>query len=114
MILRRLPFTDFVNAIVGKLHFETVVDGPKIFIEVCVLKYQICAFQYISKSLFFLISACEEMKVLQNEFVTDRSKAIKRFKSILDVGRKLMRSPIYKAVTFIMLWKLISKFQKIG
>lgn len=49
------------------------------------------------------------MKVLQNEFVTDRSKAIKRFKSILDVGRKLMRSPIYKAVTFIMLWKLISK-----
>lgn len=53
MILRRLPFTDFVNAIVGKLHFETVVDGPKIFIEVCVLKYQICAFQYISKSLFF-------------------------------------------------------------
>lgn len=52
------------------------------------------------------------MEVLQNEFATGGIGAIKRFKSICKIGRKFIKSPIYKEATFIMLWKLISKIPK--
>lgn len=38
--------------------------------------------------------------------------AIKSTQAILTIARKFIRSPIYKTVTFIMLWKLVAKVSR--
>lgn len=101
-----------------KLFFELYVSNVLANIICKSLNYELKRFlnpflTFHSKTSFFSINrSCDELNRLQIEFVDQPEGALQHFYELLKFYEKFLQSSTYKTITFVLLWKLISKLPK--
>lgn len=58
--------------------------------------------------VYYFCRGLEELDSLEREFQYDAKGAMKHANGILEVYKECLKYPLYKAITFVLLWKLFS------
>lgn len=118
MVLKKLPrFSDIVLAISVSKDFHLLYDMPKIYLDLYVDSEFYCDtliwkidFELLTfyKNIFFC-RGFEEMELLHYEYHDrDPVDMIEQTMALLELYRKVLRYPMYKAATYVLLWRLFS------